>query len=390
MSNGNIAMDQPQRGKVRNIRDEIKEYKDPKTGARIRQLTSNGSNNVHPYFTSWAFIGDDSDRTLFTSNRAGRSQWFMLEISTGKLVQLTDIPHGPNGCVARNGHLFYFDANTLHALKIDALEDRTLYTIPDGFHPNTPTCTADGRYVVFVCHVEFPYSTTTGAIYSTSQEEYYQHGNSVVMRVDTTTGEARAVWGDVMNISHVLIHPMQPNIVLFCHEGGSTVVSQRMWIVDINQKIARKAMPLYPQKSNEGCVHEFWTQQGDVGFQYFMDRGDKRDQYNAFIRPDGTWIRQHLYPGMRPGHIQSNSHNTLVIGDCAYLTPDDQDGNQYMALMTHDNGLVRIRRLSWHRSSWLNEAAHPHASFSPDDRWVIYNSDVEKCHNIYMADVHSI
>ena len=33
MTNGSIAMDQPQRGKVLNIRDEIKEYKDPKTVA---------------------------------------------------------------------------------------------------------------------------------------------------------------------------------------------------------------------------------------------------------------------------------------------------------------------------------------------------------------------
>jgi oligogalacturonide lyase len=383
-------MEQPQRGTVRNIKDEIKEYKDPKTGARIRQLTSNGSNNVHPYFTSWAFVGDDSDRTLFVSDRSGHNQWHMLQISAGKLVQLTDIAHRPNGCVARNGHLFYFDGNTLHSLNVDTLEDRALYTVPPGFRPGGPTCTADGRYVAFVYRVEYPVSTANGLIYSSMQEEYYQRGNSIIMRVDTATGAAKAVWGEMMEISHVLIHPTHPNIVLFCHEGGSSVVSQRMWIVDIDQKVARKAVPLYPQTANEGCVHEFWTQQGDVGVQYFMDRGDKRDEYNLFIRPDGTWIRQYLYPDRRPGHIQSNSDNTLLIGDCAYRTPDDEDGNQYMALMTHDNGLVRIRRLSWHRSSWLNEEAHPHASFSPDDRWVIYNSDIEKCHNIYMADVHSI
>jgi oligogalacturonide lyase len=385
-------MDQPNRGRVQNIRDEITEYKDSKTGARVRQLTRNGSNNVHPYFTSWAFIGDDSDHTIFASNRnRPHSQWYMLQISTGKLVQLTDIMHGPNGCVSRNGYLNYFDGNTLHSLEISTLKDRAPYTIPEGFHPNTPTCTADGRYVAFVYHVEYPYSTASGVIYSTTQEEYYQHGMSVVMRIDTATGEAKAVWGELTEISHVLIHPTKPNLVLFCHEGGSSVVHQRMWLVDIDQKVARKAIPVYPQKSNEGCVHEFWTQQGDVGFQYFMDRGDKRDQYNAFIRPDGTWIRQYLYPGMRPGHIQSNSDNTLIVGDCAYLTPDDDpDANKYMALMTHGNGRVNIRRLCWHGSSWLNEESHPHASFSPDDRWVIYNSDVEKCHNIYMADVHSI
>jgi len=37
-------------GKVTNIKSEMKEFKDPKTGARILQLTSDGSNNVHPYF----------------------------------------------------------------------------------------------------------------------------------------------------------------------------------------------------------------------------------------------------------------------------------------------------------------------------------------------------
>ena len=42
------------RGKVQQVRGEIKEYKDPKTGACVRRLTGDGSSNVHPYFTSWA------------------------------------------------------------------------------------------------------------------------------------------------------------------------------------------------------------------------------------------------------------------------------------------------------------------------------------------------
>lgn len=46
------------RGKVQQVRGEIKEHKDPKTGARVRRLTGDGSSNVHPYFTSWAFVGD--------------------------------------------------------------------------------------------------------------------------------------------------------------------------------------------------------------------------------------------------------------------------------------------------------------------------------------------
>ncbi len=72
------------RGKVLKIRSEIKEYKDPKTGARVRQLTGDGSSNVHPYFTSWAFVGNDADKTIIISNRSGSYQWYMLEIPTGR------------------------------------------------------------------------------------------------------------------------------------------------------------------------------------------------------------------------------------------------------------------------------------------------------------------
>ena len=137
-------------------------------------------------------------------------------------------------------------------------------------------------------------------------------------------------------------------------------------------------------------MHEYFTQQGDVGFQYTLDRAGSNEEYNAFIRPDGTWIRQYLFPGRRPNHIQSNSDNSLVVGDGAYLSSQDKEGGQYLGLMTHLNGRVRIRRLAWHGTSWRTQESHGHPSFSPDDRWVIYNSDAGKCDNVYMADVQSI
>ena len=163
-----------------------------------------------------------------------------------------------------------------------------------------------------------------------------------------------------------------------------------MRTVNLDDKQMRQAKPLYPQRPGESCVHEYFTQQGDVGFQYSLDRGNVREEYNAFIRPDGTWIRQYLFTGPRPGHIQSNSDNSLVIGDRAHLRPDDKEGGQYLSLMTHVNGRVQVRRLAWHGTSGRTQASHGHPSFSPDDRWVVYNSDVETCDNVYMADVHSI
>jgi len=382
-----------ERGKVRQIRDEIKEYKDSKTGARVRRLTGDGSSNVHPYFTSWAFVGERADNAILASNRSGGYQWYLLNIPAARLVQLTAGQKiSPNmACVSRKGELFYFDGLALHAVKTDTFADRELYRVPAGFKPALPTCTADGRYVAFAYCQETSLSTETGRIYATMHERYYQHPHSVVMRIDTQSGAAAAAWGEPTWISHVLIHPTQPNLIVFCHEGGGTCVDQRMWIVNLDDVQMRKAAPLYPQRPGESCVHEYFTQQGDVGFQYSLDReGGAREEYNAFIRPDGTWIRQYLFPGLRPGHIQSNSDNSLVVGDRAYLSPDDKEGANYMSLMTHANGRVQVRRLAWHGTSWRTQNSHGHPSFSPDDRWVVYNSDAEKCDNVYMADVQSL
>jgi len=381
------------RGKVLQVRGEIKEYKDPKTGVCVRRLTGDGSSNVHPYFTSWAFVGNGADHAVYVSNRSGAYQWYLLDIPTARLVQLTAGQKvSPNmACVACSGQLFYFDGPALHSVKTDTLEDRELYRVPAGFKPALPTCTADGRYVAFAYCQDTALSTETGRIYATMHERYYQHPHSVVMRIDTQKGDAVAAWGEPTWISHTLIHPTRPNLIVFCHEGGGTCVAQRMWIVNLDDMQMRKAAPLYPQRPGESCVHEYFTQQGDVGFQYTLDRKDgSPEEYNAFIRPDGTWIRQYLFPGLRPGHIQSNSDNSLVVGDRAFLSPDDKEGGKYLGLMTHVNGRVQVRRLAWHGTSGLTQASHGHPSFSPDDRWVIYNSDAEKSDNVYMADVQSL
>ncbi len=378
------------RGSVQRVGNEIQETKDPETGARVRRLTADGSDNVHIYFTSESFLNDGSDRLIFTSNRSGKFQHHLLEISAGRLVQLTEGDEvRPNMlCVDPGGRLFYFDGPELHALNLDGLEDRVIYRCPEGTRPSLPTCTADGRYAAFVYREDRAVSTETGRIYSTMAETYYQRPSCVIMRIDTESGAAVAAWGERAWISHTLIHPTRPELLVFCHEGGS-YVKQRMWTVDINQRRGRRAKLLYVQRDGEFCVHEYFTRQGEVGFQYEVEREGRIEYYNCFIRPDGTWLRQFLLPGRRPGHMQSNTNNTLLVGDCGYLGPDDRDGRYYMSLMTHANGRAHVRRLC-RRVPGSTQHSHGHPVFSLDDRWVLYNSKIGDTHNVYMADVESI
>jgi oligogalacturonide lyase len=355
------------------------------------QLTGENSDNVHLYFTSESFGGGGSDRIVFGSNRSGRFQFYLLEIRERKLIQLTDSETGvqpQQACLSPAGRLFYFDGPVLRSLRLDTLDDRELYRVPEGWSAHLATCTADGEYVAFGYREKLAVSTETGRIYSSMAETYYQHPTCVIMRVQTSNGQPAAVWGERNWISHVLIHPKQPDLILFCHEGGSNV-TQRMWIVDAAQVRGRTAKPLYPQRPGEFCVHEYFTRGGEVGFQYSLERGSGQEHYNAFIRPDGTWIRQYLLPGPRPGHIQSNTANTMVVGDAGYLGPKDRDGGNYMSLITHANGIASVRRLC-RRKPGNTQFSHGHPVFSLDDRWVLFNSRIGDRENIFMADVESI
>jgi len=378
-------------GRTLDVAGEIKEFKDSETGARVVQLTGGGSDNVHLYFTSESFVAG-SDRIVFGSNRTGKYQHYLMEIREKKLTQLTDgASIGPTmACLSANGQLFYFDGPVLRALKLDTLADRDLFTVPDGFEAHLPTCTQNGDYVAFSYRQKRAVTTRTGVIYSDMAEIYHQHPPCVIMRIQTKDGQPAAVWGEPNWISHVLIHPTDPNQIVFCHEGGG-LVAQRMWVVNAGGGHERKAVatPLSPMRRNEFTVHEYFTRQGEVGFQYEVERNGKMEYYNAFIRTDGTWVRQYRLPGPRPGHIQSNSDNTLCVGDRGFLSDNDTTGSRYMSLMTHANGLAHTRRLCRHQPG-PTQFSHGHPVFSRDDQWVLFNSRLGTKENIAMADVTSL
>jgi len=286
--------------------------------------------------------------------------------------------------------LNYFDGQMLRTLKVDTMEDRELYTVPEGFDASLSTCTANGGFVAFAYKEKRAVSTRTGVIYSDMAETFYQHPACVIMRINTSNGQPVAVWGERNWISHVLIHPTDSEQIVFCHEGGG-LVSQRMFLVKVTGGTSHKARatPLFPMRDAEFTVHEYFTRDGDVGFQYEVERGGKMEYYNAFIRTDGTWVRTYRLPGPRPGHIQSNSDNTLVVGDRGFLSEDDKQGPFFMSLMTHNNGFAKVKRLCRYVPG-PTQYSHGHPIFSHDDKWVLFNSRIGTKENVAMAEVGSI
>src|SRR5437762_1255258 len=64
-----------------------------------------------------------------------------------------------------------------------------------------------------------------------------------------------------------------------------------------------------------------------------------------------------------------------IDGDRCFLTSDDKDGPNFMALITHGNGIAHVRRLCRHQPG-PTQHSHGYPVFSPDDKWVLFNSRI--------------
>ena len=162
------------RGDTLDVRDQIQEYRDEETGALVRRLTADGSDNDSLYFTTTSFVGEGSDTILLRSDRSGVWEFYMLEIGAGRLVQVTQAEAdggAGRGCVDPGGRLFYHDGLMLKSVQLDSLVEELLYTAPEGTRCALPSCTADGSHVAFTYVEDIPTSTESGVIYSTMGDD---------------------------------------------------------------------------------------------------------------------------------------------------------------------------------------------------------------------------
>lgn len=369
---------------------EITEYQDPTTGALMRRLTGGEAHNHHLYFTATSYTRDG--HLVIGSQRTGTPQLFLLRKPEGQLVQLTDEAGVStlSGCVHPSEDVLYYVAGRqLKRLDLETFATEVLYEAPEGFRLSLPSITGDGSRLALAYSEALPLSTERGVIYSTMAEHYYRRPPSCVLTVETADGAAKVIWGEHAWISHVIISPVDRDCVVFCHEGGSWV-KQRMWTVNAS-KLHQEAQPLMVQRPGEVAYHEYFLRDGQVGVQMKATGPDgKAEFYHCFMRPDGTWLRQYLLGGECAGHIQSNSDNSLRIGDRGHRFMGDTAGATMMSLYRFDGGRDRCSWLCEHGGDFSLQIGHPHPIFSPDNRYGLFTSNKGGVCQVYEVEIASV
>ena len=376
---------------------ELTTYTDSQTGRRVTQLTNSNAKDYHLYFYN-PTVTPDNQYLIFISERTGISNLFRLDLNTGEIVQLTDAAparadyfpftytpiHGVSACLPAIGahEVFYFVGNTLFGVNYETLATRPLLQLPPDRRPSMLNADASGTTLVFATWDEARFAEWERRMVASevrSDDQTFQQTTSTIIRYDTTTEQCDEILRlDHFWINHVLLHPTNRDLILFCHEYSSQ--PDRMWLLDAS---TGEYAPIPGQDADEWYEHEFWSKDGT---RVCFHGGVENDKTIGFcgwynITTNQSEKFYHCTPGRTYAHYNLSPDGKTML--------TDGEGKPGCISQVHlQNNAQKFEPLCRHDSYKYDDdqRCHPHPSFTPDGTQVIFTSNRTGTSNIYLTD----
>ena len=211
----------------------------------------------------------------------------------------------------------------------------------------------------------------------------------------TTTCDNGTDW-----LNHLQFSPTDPNLLLFCHEGTWQDVD-RIWTIHSDGTdltlIHKRTMAM------EIAGHEFWGPDGETVWYdlqtprgedfwvggcnlqakiqtwYHLDRDEWSVHYN--ISPDGQMFCGDGGDDRMVAHATNGKWIYLFRPE---LVSDNSKTREDKAGLIHP-GVFHAERLV--NMARHNYALEPNAMFSPDEKWVIFRSNMSGASQVYEVEI---
>lgn len=354
------------------------------SGAEVRQLTDYRGHSEHPYFTDDGWYDNDR-RMLFLSDRDNARNLFSIDIESGEISRLTDMPAG--GPVLQcpmhvnrwlNETYFHYNG-CVYAVNLSSRETRPLYIVPKGFTFGGARPTGDGKYAVAGLTQDLSASVKANlaAGYIGFNEIFEAKPDCRIIRINLADNTVDEVRQEYCWIGHVNPSLTQGNIITFCHEGPWQLVDHRIWVLDLDDGKAVKFRER--RKEREMIGHEYWFADGErIGYQAHQPSESGSASYFGFARYDGTGETE--APAVRvpgPDHVHS--------ADFSFVVSDT--GKSIKGYKYNGKDFDGPRIIAMHDGSFDWGAHHPHPHVTRDGKSVVYNSTCSGYCNIYMTAI---
>lgn len=374
---------------------EFNSHADPDTGARVTRLTPRDVTCHRNYFYQKCFT-NDGKRLVYGAEfgPAPSPNWnyHLLDLEAQTSLQLTEAL-GENtfgGFMSPDDkHLYFVRAErALIRLHLDTLAEDVVYTVPQGWvgYGTWVANSACTKMVGIEIAAEDWFPLTDWKKFDAM---FHARPRCRLFSVDLSNGARSVILEQQGWLGHPQYRPFDDRTVAYCHEGPHNLVDARMWFIDedgTNRRCAKEHAP------GESCTHEFWVPDGSamIYVSYF------KDDPTRWIRAlDPVTLADKPLAKMPPcSHLMSNHDGTLIVGDGCGPAPEGSNtmlkGDPFLHLFDLKAGTTR--RIAHHDSSWgvykgNRQVTHPHPSFTPDERQVLFSADGDGEPGLYLAEV---
>lgn len=367
-------------------------YQDPDTGAEICRLTPPEITCHRNYFYQKCFTNDGA-KLLFAGDFDGNWNYYLLDLASAQARQLTE-GAGDNtfgGFLSPDDHSLYYvkQGRNLFRVDLETLVETCLYQIPDDWVGyGTWVANSDCTKLVGIEIAKTDWVPLSD--WTIFHDFYHTKPHCRLLGINLENGDTRVIHQEKGWLGHPIYRPFDDKTVAFCHEGPHDLVDARMWLVNEDGTDVRKVRTHAP---GESCTHEFWIPDGS----YLMYVSYLKGQQDRIIRrynPDnGTDEAVMNMPAC--SHLMSNYDGTLLIGDGSGTPVDVKDTSGYTIkndpfLYVFDVKQRYCYPLAAHNTSWRvfqgdRQITHPHPSFTPDDKKVLFTSDYDGKPALYLV-----
>ena len=348
------------------------------------------------YFYQKCFL-QGGTQLLIGGVEQGNWNYWLLDLEQCTLRQLTD-GAGDNsfdGFITDDdsGLIFMRHNRQIVRVELDTLQEQVLYQLPAQWVSTSAWAPdSSGRKMIGMSLSAESYLPLHD--WSDFQRQFHMNPTTRCEVIDLASGRSEQLFEEPRWLGHPGFRPGDTDTIMYCHEGPHDLIRNRIWL---HQRQTGLSAPV-SQDEEETFTHEFWVPDGSRII--FVSLHKETHQRHICQTLAGSTRSEKVMQMPACSHLMSNFDGSLLVGDGCGTPVDLTDEGGYATLTDpwlylFKPGEKQTRRIVRHDTSWRVidgqcQASHPHPSFSPDMRNVLYTSDREGLPAVYLADVSAL
>ena len=379
------------------------DWVDPATGHRVIRLSRDGG-TASFYFHQGAFTEKGDKLVVSTKGGLATIDITTLGVKPCKIEQIVKGGAKTPTVGGKSRQVFYVKGGSLYATHLDTKATREIVKLPAGLSG------ASGLAV----NADETLLASTGSdpkakdlAKDKADPRAGKDRSMVLFTVDIKTGDIKRIHHSVNWLNHTQFSPTDPNRILFCHEGKWDYVD-RIWTIHADGTDLKKMHTRLVDREIFG--HEFFSSDGK-SVCYDLQTPRSTNFWLASVNiATGERLRYKLEREQWSVHYNQSADGKLFAGDgggpnsVANRTLDGSalkgPGNgQWIYLFTPKEkfdtikagdeivkvGAFEVEKLVDMKTHKYN--LEPNVRFTPDNRWVIFRSNMHGPTHVYAVEV---